>query len=132
MVTSRWREQKAAYALWLNRRKRKARFFRNDLNINEKPIPLCLFLVVGREIGCKGTAFWWDMQALSVYFGQKALEMVLEEACEVLRDSLPDATLTPLGEGQLGAFFHVFFEDMSLLQGDVAVGEDCCNLVGQA
>ena len=72
------------------------------------------------------------MQALSVYFGQKALEMVLEEACEVLRDSLPDATLTPLGEGQLVAFRHVFLEDMSLLQGYVAVGEDCCNLVGKA
>ena len=48
--------------MWLNRRKRKARFFRNDLNINEKPIPLCLFLVAGREIGCKGTAFFADMQ----------------------------------------------------------------------
>ena len=72
------------------------------------------------------------MQALSVYFGQKALEMVLEEACEVLREALPDATLTPLREGQLGAFLHIFLEDMSLLQGDVAICEDCRYLVGKA
>ena len=57
--------------------------------------------------------------------------MLLKETCEVLCEALPEATLTPLGEGQLVAFRHVFLEDMSLLQGDVGIGEDCCNLVGQ-
>ena len=61
-----------------------------------------------------------------------SLEVLLKEACEVLCEALPEATLTPLEEGQLVAFLHVFLEDMSLLQGDVAVCEDCCNLVGQA
>ena len=30
------------------------------------------------------------------------------------------------------AFFHVFFEDMSLLQGGVAIGEDCRYLIREA
>ena len=58
--------------------------------------------------------------------------MMLEEACELLCEALPEGAFFPFDKRKFFAFFHVFFEDVSLLQGSVAVGEDCCYLVGQS
>ena len=58
--------------------------------------------------------------------------MMLEEACELLCEALPEGAFFPFDKRKFFAFFHVFFEDVSLQQGSVAVGEDCRYLVGKA
>ena len=57
---------------------------------------------------------------------------MLEEACELLCEALPEGAFFPFDKRKFFAFFHVFFEDVSLQQGSVAVGEDCRYLVGKA